>query len=493
MTLLKKQLSFLIALFVGLVGMVEAAQRPARHYRVIKDLHTSELVLDVAKILFTQLAMLCHEQEKSELSEQQDALVIQDSPVVANKMPNGLYLVANALGIGRNAVALYCAMKPDLLAKNKGNIFALSSSTMTLAIDSYFHIKNIIESRPYLYLSNNDRMAVGLVQILQLYADYLSKFGLPGVWQTPEFQTSMHNVQVAAEALEKLVLSGSYASEEDVKLVIVAFGGIAGANLGSAAYYGLRASQTGTTTQIIPNTHLENFCSGPVCRHGFVPHRPQVVRLGACKHDLCIDCSLALTNQGKPREENSIKNIACPCCSRVSVVDSARLRDIIEADIAPEDGEERPLDFEDFLRNLGLRPGAVLPDDGEWEADWEDPEIPTHVYDDEGRVGAIARGVAPSRIIPVFAAGATPAQRRQWYEDNLGAGKADDDFMCAICNEDNDGLAGRQMARLDCGHIYCLDCCAQDVIGRRQDEANYECATCRGHCNLHAAHADRRV
>ena len=484
MVLLKKVQLLGWVLFLCLIGAVEPAQRL---YQVNKDLRASELALGVAKIILTNAAMLMHEQKADVVQPEQKAVgILAETPnetkIAASNNPKILYLLANALGIGRNAVAMYTAMTPDPLMKTPGNLFALSSSTMTLAIDSYLHIKNMVNGKPYGCINKQHRVQVLLLQIAEFCsARFAALHGSAGMCQTPKFQTSMHNLSTASEALEKLILSGAYASKEDAAWVSLTLLGNAAINTLSAVYHVIQASRVNTTTLIVPNDHPEILCPGSVCRHGMVPRRPETVRFGACQHDVCIDCTLNFTD---PRNLAAGVDVACPCCNRKSVVYMAPLRRIVEANGIPG----RPVAFGDILRGIF----GELPGGDEWEDDWEDPAEPSDVDADSAAV-RVARGIAPSRIIQAFPEGASPEERRQWYQDQGGAGEASDDFSCVICTEENEALAGRQLARLDCGHMYCLDCCARDVVGRRQDVARYACATCRGHCDLHAAYVDRRV
>lgn len=211
-----------LAILIGLFLNTPDAQ-PAGGNASIRNMHIADIALGAAKIICANIAM-------------------QEANAPGANNARNTFLAADVIGLARNGVALYTAISLDQASQNNGNIFAFSSSTMTLLIDMYMHIKN---DAVYTRFTSANKAAINAVQAIEFSINLLSKYGSAGTCQTPAFKTSMHNVEAAFQAVETYLLSEHCTQDNETVAAILSWtlASIAVANGVSAVYYGVYKTQ----------------------------------------------------------------------------------------------------------------------------------------------------------------------------------------------------------------------------------------------------------
>lgn len=190
--------------------------------------HAAQAVCTTAKIICTNIAI--NQANKAPKISTHDAKIM--TPIGKNA-----FLAADILGLVHNGIGLYAALELDPTAISAGYTGALASSTLTLLIDMYLHIKN---GTPYTPFTPNDRITLSLTQAVEFSANLLAKYGSGHMLQTAEFKTSMHNVQAAMQAVETYLASKHCKQDNELVTTILSWtlGSIIAANGASALYYG---------------------------------------------------------------------------------------------------------------------------------------------------------------------------------------------------------------------------------------------------------------
>jgi hypothetical protein len=181
---------------------------------------------DLVRIILTNIAMTKHDNETANAAPWHAAAAC--AGIISNLIhANILYSNHNAAG------QLFASTRQP----QNGDIFALSSSLTEHVIDLIVHIKNARQAKPYQEISTANSVGIRSAQALEVLASCLSNYYRPNT----DFQTAMHNTHATLVAIEKMLLTESYASAEvknEILLPILASSGLI--NTGNACYYGAK-------------------------------------------------------------------------------------------------------------------------------------------------------------------------------------------------------------------------------------------------------------